>query len=101
MNELRTLLEEFWICRDADKEEYYRVRRDVPNFQKFVREQMGWNLVQTRIMTKLEKIPAHAEGYMGIRNLRKSGITVSLRGPHLPGGPGGRKQFLLSELVDP
>ena len=45
MNELRTLLEEFWICRDADKEEYYRVRRDVPNFQKFVREQMGWKLI--------------------------------------------------------
>ena len=43
MNELRTLLEEFWICRDADKEEYYRVRRDVPNFQKFVREQMVVN----------------------------------------------------------
>ena len=60
MNELRTLLEEFWICRDADKEEYYRVRRDVPNFQKFVREQMGWKLIHTENLIKLEKVPAHA-----------------------------------------
>ena len=72
MNELRTLLEEFWICRDADKEEYYRVRRDVPNFQKFVREQMGWKLIHTENLIKLEKVPAHAEGFMG-----RSGITAS------------------------
>ena len=40
MNEVRTLLEKVWICKDTEKETYYRVKRDIPNFQKFLREQM-------------------------------------------------------------
>lgn len=26
MNEFRTLLENFWICKDSDKETYYKVK---------------------------------------------------------------------------
>lgn len=33
MNECRTLFENFWICKDTDKETYYKVKRDIPNFQ--------------------------------------------------------------------
>ena len=66
MNEVRTLFENFWICKDSDKETYYRVKRDIPNFQKFIREQLGWKLVHTESLLKLEKIPAHAEAFMGI-----------------------------------
>ena len=47
MNELRTLLENFWICKDTDKDLYYKVKRDIPNFQKFIREQLGWKLIHT------------------------------------------------------
>ena len=47
MNEVRTLLENFWICKDSDKETYYKVKRDIPNFQKFIREQLGWKLIHT------------------------------------------------------
>ena len=35
MNKISTLLEKFWICKDNDKEEYYQVKRDIPQFQKF------------------------------------------------------------------
>ena len=66
MNEVRTLLEKVWICKDTEKETYYRVKRDIPNFQKFLREQMGWKLIHTENLLKLEKIPAHAEAFMGI-----------------------------------
>ena len=31
MNEIRTLMEKFWICRDSDKETFYKVKRDIPN----------------------------------------------------------------------
>ena len=47
MNEVRTLLEEFWICKATDKETYYRVKRGIPEFQRFIREQLGWKLVHT------------------------------------------------------
>ena len=85
MNELRTLLEEFWICRDADKEEYYRVRRDVPNFQKFVREQLGWKLIHTENLIKLEKVPAHAEGFMGIQEFTVMTFTGCLSRRYISG----------------
>ncbi len=101
MNELRTLLEEFWICRDADKEEYYRVRRDVPNFQKFVREQLGWKLIHTENLIKLEKVPAYAESFMGIQEFTEIRdycilcvVLMFLEDRE------EEEQFLLSELID-
>ena len=66
MSEVRTLFENFWICKDTDKETYYKVKRDIPQFQRFVREQLGWKLVHTENLLKLEKRPAHAEAFMGI-----------------------------------
>lgn len=54
MNEVRTLFENFWICKDSDKETYYRVKRDIPNFQKFIREQLGWKLVHTESLLNAE-----------------------------------------------
>ena len=62
MNEIRTLMEKFWICRDSDKETFYKVKRDIPNFQRFIREQLGWKLIHTEKLLKLEKRPAHADG---------------------------------------
>ena len=63
MNEVRTLFEKFWICKDTDKETYYKVKREIPKFQRFVREQLGWKLIHTENLLKLEKKPAHAEAW--------------------------------------
>ena len=68
MNEVRTLFEQFWVCKDADKERYYRVKRDIPRFRRFIREQLGWKLIHTENLLKLEKRPAHAETVMGIQD---------------------------------
>ena len=58
MKEVRTLFEQFWICKDTDKETYYKIKRSIPDFQKFIREQLGWKLIHTENLLKLEKIPA-------------------------------------------
>lgn len=101
MNEVRTLLEQFWICKDSDKETYYKVKRDIPNFQKFVREQLGWKLIHTENLLKLEKIPAHAESFMGIQEfsdvLDYCILCVVLM--YLEDKE-EEEQFLLSELID-
>lgn len=101
MNEFRTLLEHFWICKDADKECYYKVKRDIPNFQRFVREQLGWKLVHTENLLKLEKRPAHAEAFMGIGEFTEISdycilcvVLMYLEDKE------EQEQFLLSELID-
>lgn len=100
MNEVRTLFEQFWICKDTDKETYYKVKRDIPNFQKFVREQLGWRLIHTENLLKLEKRPAHAEAFMGIGEFTEirdycmlCAVLIYLEDKE------EQEQFLLSELI--
>lgn len=101
MNEVRTLLENFWICKDSDKETYYKAKRDIPNFQKFIREQLGWKLIHTENLLKLEKRPAHAQSFMGITEFTDirdySILCVVLM--YLEDME-EQEQFLLSELID-
>ena len=90
MNEFRTLLENFWICKDSDKETYYKVKRDISNFQRFDREQLGWKLVHTENLLKLEKRPAHAESFMGIGEFfGNQGLLYFVRGADVSGGQRG------------
>lgn len=100
MNEIRTLLENYWICKDNDRDMYYRVKRDIPLFQRFTREQLGWKLIHTEHLLKLEKIPAHAEGFMGIlefSDLRDYCILCVVL-MYLEDKE-EQEQFLLSELI--
>lgn len=101
MNEVRELFEKFWICKDSEKEEYYRVKRGLPKFQRFIREQLGWKLIHTENLLKLEKIPAHAEGFMGIQEFSEildyCILCVILM--YLEDKEEG-EPFLLSELID-
>lgn len=101
MNEVRTLFENFWICRDADKETYYKVKRDIPNFQKFVREQLGWKLIHTENLLKLEKRPAHAEAFMGVGEFTdvRDYCILCVVLMYLEDKE-EQEQFLLSELID-
>lgn len=101
MNEVRTLLEKYWISKDTDKETYYKVKRDIPNFQRFVREQLGWKLLNNEHLLKLEKIPAHAESFMGIMEFTEIRdycilcvVLMFLEDKE------EQEQFLLSELID-
>lgn len=101
MNAVRMLFEQFWICKDDSKEDYYKVKREIPIFQRFVREQLGWKLIHTENLLKLEKIPAHAESFMGIQEFTEvldyCMLCVVLM--YLEDKEEG-EQFLLSELID-
>lgn len=101
MNEVRTLFENFWICKDSDKETYYKVKRDIPNFQKFIREQLGWKLLHTENLLKLEKRPAHAQSFMGIAEFTdiRDYCILCVVLMYLEDKE-EQEQFLLSELID-
>ncbi len=101
MNAVRTLLENFWICKDTDKEDYYKIKREIPAFQRFIGEQLGWKLIHTENLLKLEKIPAHAESFMGIQEFSDvldycilCAVLMYLEDQE------EEEQFLLSELLD-
>lgn len=101
MNEMRMLFEKFWICKETEKETYYKVRRAIPEFQRFIGEQLGWKLIHTDNLLKLEKIPAHAESFMGISEFAEIRdycilcvVLMYLEDKE------EQEQFLLSELID-
>lgn len=101
MNEVRILFEKFWICKDTDKETYYKVKREIPKFQRFVREQLGWKLIHTENLLKLEKKPAHAETFMGISEFTdiRDYCILCVVLMYLEDKE-EQEQFLLSELID-
>ena len=101
MTEIVTLLENYWICREQDRELYNRVKRDIPRFQKFAREQLGWKLLNHEKFLKLEKIPAHAESFMGIREFQDFRRLRRPRFPPAAFGISGPVYLLLQERLQP
>ena len=101
MESAKALIENCWIDKKKDKELYTKVRRELPQCQKFFREQLGWTLINNEQILKVEKIPAHAESYMGITDFTESSdyclfcaVLAFLEDKE------EQEQFLLSELVD-
>mgnify|MGYP000989710913 CR=1 FL=1 len=101
MNEVRTLIENYWINRAEDKELYHKVKREIPKYRRFVMEQLGWRLINNERIIKLEKIPAYAESFMGIDDFSDvrdycilCAILMFLEDKE------DNEQFLLSELID-
>lgn len=66
MYEFRCLLDRFWITRSENKDLYFSVKRALPQFRKFLNEQLGWNLIVNESVVKLEKVPPKAMSWMGI-----------------------------------
>lgn len=101
MNEARDLLTKYWINRAEEKELYFIVKHELPKFRKFFTEQLGWRLIVNEQLIKLEKVPAHAEPFMGIQaftDMRDYCILCSLL--IFLEDREDDEQFLLSELVD-
>ena len=101
MEAARALMEHCWIDKKKDKELYARVRKGLSGCQKFFREQLGWTIIHNERILKLEKIPAHAESYMGITEFTEirdycmfCAVLIFLEDKE------DQEQFLLSELVD-
>lgn len=63
---LEELLANRWILKAEEKEKYYLIRDNLEEIRKYVTEKLGCQLIVNSHLIKLEKIPAQAEGYMGI-----------------------------------
>ena len=67
MKALEVLLSKRWILKSRDRELYYSVRDELPKFKSFLIEKLGFQVVVNSYLIKLEKIPAVAENWMGIK----------------------------------
>ena len=100
MQELSKLLENYWVDREQDRELFNQVRREVDGYRRFCQEQLGWRLLQNEYVIKLEKVPARALSYMGIREFtdtRDYGLLCALL--IFLDDKEDHEQFLLSELI--
>ena len=71
MDEFQTLLDRFWITRTANKDLYFTVKRALPQYRRFINEQLGWNLIVNEAVIKLEKVPPKAMSWMGIQDFQE------------------------------
>ena len=102
MNGLELLMNQFWVIHDREKEEYYQVKRELKDKQlmHFIQEVLGWRVIHTEQLIKLEKIPTHAESFMGIPQFVETrdyclfcALLIFLEDKE------ENSQFLLSELI--
>ena len=102
MKAMKSLLENYWIIREKDKQVYYDVKREVNDkeVKKFLTEMLGWKLIHTERVIKLEKLPSHACAFMGIQEFTEirdycflCAVLMFLEDKE------DNIQFLLSELI--
>lgn len=67
MKELETLLEEFWVIKENDKDLYYKIKDASTGFKEFLEQKLGYKLIINPYLIKLEKLPGKAETWMGVQ----------------------------------
>ncbi|KYH35066.1 hypothetical protein CLTEP_10590 [Clostridium tepidiprofundi DSM 19306] len=101
MEELRVLLEKYFIFKDNDKDTYYSIKDNYKNFKTFIKDKLGYELLIRGDFIKLEKLPGKAEGWMGIDEFDdiREYIFLMLLITFLEDKTKG-EQFLLSHITD-
>lgn len=70
MEELKQLLDSYFILKNKDKELYYSIKDASKNYKNFITEKLGYNLIIRNDFIKLEKLPGRAEAWMGIEEFK-------------------------------
>ena len=102
MKTIDLLLNNYWIVKETDKENYYAVKHEIndKNIKRFIQEMLGWKIIHSEHVIKLEKIPSHAEPFMGIQEFTEirdycllCAVLLYLEDKE------ENNQFLLSDLI--
>ena len=68
VDEVILLLDNYWILRETDPENYYRIKDKEPELRTFFREKLGYTLVINPHLIRVTKIPGEAQAWMGIND---------------------------------
>ncbi|MFI3214477.1 MAG: TIGR02678 family protein [Eubacteriales bacterium] len=101
MKELEWLLSSRHIIKSKDRDKYYSIKDSLEEIRKYATEKMGCQLIVNSLLIKLEKIPVHAENYMGISDFTDKNeyiflciVLMFLEDKEV------EDQFVLSELTE-
>lgn len=101
MKELDLLLENYWIIKDDNKNLFYGLRDSIEKFRGFISEKLGYQIINTQDIIKLEKIPGKPESWMGIEGFEdKMEYSFLVLVLMFLEDKGREEQFLLSELTE-
>ncbi len=101
MRELEILLDKRWVLKSEDKALYYKIRDAIGEIRPFATEKMGCQIIENSLLVKLEKIPAIAEDFMGIRDFtsKEEYAFLCILLMFLE-DKDGEEQFILSQLTE-
>jgi len=101
MEELKSLVDNYFILKDKDKELYYAIKDSAKTFKSFITEKLGYNLMIRNDFIKLEKLPGRAEAWMGIEEFKdKNEYVFFMLMLMFLEDKGKEEQFLLSHVVE-
>lgn len=90
-----------WVLKARDKELYYQIKDGIGEIKKFLMEKLGYQVIVNPHLVKVEKVPARAERWMGIREFTEPIeyaffclILMFLENKE------AEEQFVLSELTE-
>ncbi len=101
VEEVMLLLENYWLLRDTDPENYYRIKDKEHELRTFFREKLGYTLIVNPHLIRVVKRPGELQPWMGVLSfltpLDYSFLFLILS---FMEDKGAEDQFVLSELTD-
>ncbi len=99
--EMNLLLNNFWITKDDDKDNYYLLKKNQDKIRDFMHRTAGNKLIVHDRFIKLEKIPANARKEFGVTSFSKvlDYVIFFIMLLYLEDKTRGDK-FILSELIE-
>lgn len=71
MNALEVLFSKRYIIKDREKELYYQIKDEAGKYKNFLIEKLGYHIIVTPNLIKLEKTTARPENWMGILEFKE------------------------------
>lgn len=101
MENLEVLLKEPYILKDNDKEKYFKVKASINEFKEFIEKEVGWRIIITDRLIKIEKQPYIATPSMGIEEFNsKEEFLIFIAILTILEEMTDGEQFILSEFIN-
>lgn len=101
MHVLKTLLDNYIIVKEDDRDLYYEIKDNIKNYKTFIQEKLGYDIIIHPDFIKLEKFPGVVEDWMGINAFKdKLDYCLFMLLIMFLEDKGKEEQFVLSQLID-
>lgn len=101
MHVLKTLLDNYIIVKEDNRDLYYEIKDNIKNYKTFIQEKLGYDIIIHPDFIKLEKFPGVVEDWMGINEFKdKLDYCLFMALIMFLEDKDKEEQFVLSQLLD-